>query len=108
AWLQGEVLEHHLAYWRRQLANLPTLQLPLDYPRPPVERFRGDVLSLHMPAVLADGLKRVSRQHGVTLFMALLAGFQVLLARYSGQDDIVVGTPIANRARPEIEGLIGF
>lgn len=107
-WLQGEVLTTHLAYWKRQLAGAPTLQLPTDRPRPAVQTFRGARHSLVLSPTLVQALKDLSQQHGVTLFMTLLAALQVLLHRYTGQDDIVVGSPIANRTRVETEGLIGF
>jgi non-ribosomal peptide synthetase component F len=107
-WLQGPVLETQLDYWTRQLEGSPLLRLPSDRPRPAVELYRRSELSFELPAKISDRLKSLSRQEGVTLFMTLLAGFQTLLYRYTGQDDIVVGTPIANRNRAEIEGLIGF
>jgi amino acid adenylation domain-containing protein len=108
-WLQGAVLETQLAYWMQQLSgNLPVLQLHTDRPRPPVLSYRGArqtrVLSKH----LAAALKALGQGEGATLFMTLLAAFQALLARYTGQEDILVGTPVANRQRPEIDGLIGF
>lgn len=107
-WLQGAVLEEHLDYWKRQLADLPVLQLPMDHPRPEVQSFDGASHSHMLPAELATALKELSQKEEATLFMILLAAFQALLARYSGQDDIVVGTYIANRNRAEIEDLIGF
>jgi natural product biosynthesis luciferase-like monooxygenase protein/amino acid adenylation domain-containing protein len=108
-WLQGTVVDEQLAYWRAQLAGAPPLlDLPTDFARPAVQSFRGAVMSFALPPLLTAQLHTVSRQVGVTLFMTLLAGFQVLMARYSGQDDIVVGSPIANRTRSEIEDLIGF
>ncbi|HEY6190004.1 MAG TPA: amino acid adenylation domain-containing protein, partial [Pyrinomonadaceae bacterium] len=107
-WLQGEVLDAQLSYWREQLADAPVLQLPTDRPRPAVQSYRGAHHSVRLDAALTDELKRISRQEGVTLFMLLLAAFQTLLSRYSGQEDIVVGSPIANRTRAEVEGLIGF
>jgi amino acid adenylation domain-containing protein/non-ribosomal peptide synthase protein (TIGR01720 family) len=107
-WLQGEELQRQLDYWSRQLAHVPTLQLPTDYPRPPVQTFRGAGQSAFIPLRLYEGLKGLSQRAGVTLFMLLLAAFKVLLLRYTSQTDIAVGTPIANRIRPELEGLIGF
>jgi amino acid adenylation domain-containing protein len=108
-WLQGEVLEQQMAYWREQLANAPAvLELPADRPRPVVQSFRGTTHSLAMSAELTESLKRLSRGEGVTLFMTLLAAFQTLLSRYTGQRGISVGTPIANRNRRETEPLIGF
>ncbi|MDZ7269873.1 MAG: amino acid adenylation domain-containing protein [candidate division KSB1 bacterium] len=108
-WLQGEILERQLAYWKQQLAGCPPLlELPTDRPRPAVHSFRGAQLNFMLPADLTGRVKELSRQMGTTLFMTLLAAFQVLLARYSNQKDICVGTPIANRNRAELEGLIGF
>jgi amino acid adenylation domain-containing protein len=108
-WLQGEVLETQIAYWQKQLAGAPALiELPTDHPRPAMQTFRGAHQSLVLPKHLKDGFKALSRQEGVTLFMTLLAAFKVLLNRYTSQDDVLVGTPIANRNRQETEGLIGF
>jgi len=108
-WLQGEVLEAQLAYWRKQLAGAPSmLELPTDRPRPTVQTYRGDRQSVVLSKTLSEALKALSQGEGVTLFMTLLAAFKALLYRYIGQDDIVVGTPIANRNRVETEGLIGF
>ncbi|MDY7024682.1 MAG: condensation domain-containing protein, partial [Cyanobacteriota bacterium] len=97
-----------LSYWKQQLTNLPTLNLPTDYPRPVHQTFRGKTDSLTISKELTEALKQLSRQQGVTLFMTLLAAFKILLHRYSRQNDIVIGSPIANRNRPEIESLIGF
>jgi amino acid adenylation domain-containing protein/non-ribosomal peptide synthase protein (TIGR01720 family) len=109
AWLRGAVLEAQLAYWRDQLGGeLPVLDLPLDRPRPPTQFYRGATQRFVLPAPLTGALKQLSRRAGVTLFMTLLAVFQTLLARYSGQADLAVGVPIANRTRAEIEHLIGF
>ena len=108
-WMSGEVLERELDYWRRQLADAPpVLKLPTDRPRPAVQSFEGSRHSFVLPAELSEQLRRLSREEGVTLFMTLLAGFQSLLARYSRQSDIVVGSPIAGRNRAETEALIGF
>ena len=107
-WLQGEVLEQQLRYWRQQLAEMPVLELPTDGARPAVQSYRGAHHSFRLAPELAAGLKELSQQEGVTLYMTLLAAFQVLLSRYSGQEDVVVGTDIANRNRAEIEPLIGF
>jgi amino acid adenylation domain-containing protein len=108
-WLAGEALERELEYWRRQLAGAPAaLELPTDRPRPAMFSHRGARYHFTLPRELADALSALSRREGVTLFMTLLAAFQVLLSRYSGQDDLVIGSPVANRSRPEIEGLIGF
>jgi aspartate racemase len=108
-WLHGQVLERQLSYWREKLASAPpTLDLPADRPRPPVQTFRGACQSLLLPSPLLHSLKVLSRQEGVTLFMTLLAAFKTLLHRYTGQDDLVVGSPIAGRTHVEMEGLIGF
>jgi acyl carrier protein len=142
-WLQGEVLETQIAYWKEQLAfaepqldspraglsratatadgrelrataqrrlagALALIDLPTDHPRPAVQTFRGAHQSLVLPKHLQEGFKALSRQEGATQFMTLLAAFNVLLYRYTSQDDLIVGTPIANRNRLETEGLIGF
>ncbi|RKT12301.1 amino acid adenylation domain-containing protein [Streptomyces sp. 1114.5] len=106
--LDGPVLAEQLAYWTGKLADPTPLELPVDRPRPAVWSARGATLSFRIPADLAERLKEVFRAHRVTPFMGLLAAFQVLLARYSGRDDIAVGTPVAGRNRAETEGLIGF
>ncbi|HEX5886219.1 MAG TPA: condensation domain-containing protein, partial [Pyrinomonadaceae bacterium] len=108
-WLQGAVLEQQLDYWKQQLAGAPAvLSLPVDRPRPARQTFKGGRVRQSMSQELSEQLQQLSRRHGVTLFMTLLAAFQLLLARYSGQEDVVVGTPVANRTRSELEGLIGF
>ena len=107
-WLQGEVLERQRSYWKQQLSGLSILQLPADRPRPAVQSYRGARQSFILPQAVADGLKALSRSEGATLFMTLLAAFQTLLHRYTGQHDIAVGCPVAGRGRAEIEGLIGF
>ncbi|MDM9379457.1 amino acid adenylation domain-containing protein [Chlorogloeopsis sp. ULAP01] len=108
-WLQGEVLDNLLSYWKKQLGgNLPILQLPTDYPRPPIQTFRGKRKSFTLSTDLTEALKTLSRHEDATLFMTLLAGFKTLLHRYSNQEDILVGSPIANRNRNDIEQLIGF
>ncbi len=103
-WLTGEVLEGQLAYWRDRLAGVPVLELPLDRPRPAVRSTAGAVIEFTVPAEAADGLRALSRRRGASMFMTVLAAFTVLLARYCGQDDVVVGTPIANRNRAETRG----
>ena len=108
AWLRDEVVEHLLAYWREKLADVPVLELPTDRPRPPRMSYRGEVEWFTLPTELTARLKALARQENATLFMTLLAAFQVLLLRYSGQEDFTVGTPVAGRNRPELEGLIGF
>lgn len=106
--LQGEVLEQQLAYWQRQLGgDLPVLELPTDRPRPAVQTYNGATYGFSIPQVVAERLKNLSQQEGATLFMALLAAFNVLLHRYSGQADLCIGTPVAGRSRAETEGLIG-
>ncbi len=108
-WLQGEVLESQRDYWKQQLnGKLPVLQLPTDYPRPPVQTYQGGYQSLDLPKNLTKALKDLSQQERGTLFMTLLAAFQTFLYRYTGQEDIIVGTPIAGRNQVEAEGLIGF
>lgn len=108
-WLQGEVLESQMSYWQKQLDGAPAvLELPTDHPRPAVQTFRGATYSFELSQKLSVALKSLSQQEGSTLFMTLLAAFKTLLGRYTGQEDIVVGSPIANRNRAEIEGLIGF
>lgn len=107
--LQGDVLETLLAYWKQQLdTEASVLELPTDQPRPPVQSSRGDRHPITLSPELSESLKLLSRQEGVTLFMTLLAAFQTLLYRYTGQVDISVGSPIANRSQPEIENLIGY
>ncbi|HKP82175.1 MAG TPA: amino acid adenylation domain-containing protein [Pyrinomonadaceae bacterium] len=108
-WLAGDVLDQQLAYWRKQLAgDLPVLDLPTDHPRPEVQSFRGATLTTLLPQRLSESLGVICRREGVTLFMLLLAAFKTLLCRYTGQDEIVIGAPIANRNNIEIENLIGF
>src|SRR6185437_4536905 len=108
-WLQGEVLEGQLSYWREQLSGLaPVLALPTDRERPAQQTYRGSWERFSVTKEVTEGLQRLSRQSGVTLFMTLLSAFGVLLSRYSGQKDVAIGTPIANRVRAETEGLIGF
>lgn len=108
-WLQGPVLEAELGYWSQRLAGSPAvLELPTDRPRPAIQTFRGASQTLVLPDSLTEALKTLSQREGVTLFMTLLAAFQTLLHRYSGQADILVGVPVAGRARPEVENLIGL
>ncbi|HJT66776.1 MAG TPA: amino acid adenylation domain-containing protein, partial [Pyrinomonadaceae bacterium] len=108
AWLQGDVFERQLEYWKQQLDGAQVLELPADRPRPPVQTYRGGYGTFNLDRQLADGLNELSRHLDATLFMTLLAAWQTLLHRYSGQQDIVVGSPIANRQRAETERLIGF
>ena len=108
-WLEGEVLDKQLEYWKQQLGvEPPVLELPTDRPRPPVQGHDRSSLSMRLSAGLGDQIKKLSMREGATLFMTLLAAFKVLLYRYTWQEQIVVGTPIANRNRAETEGLIGF
>jgi amino acid adenylation domain-containing protein len=108
-YVKGEVLQTQIAYWKEKLAAMPSaLELPTDHPRPAVSTFRGGSLASFIPKELTAMLRSFSQQQGVTAFMATLAVFQLLLARYSGQEDIAVGSPIAGRNRREIEELIGF
>jgi len=108
-WLAGDRLQTQLNYWKKQLSGLPPLlELPADRPRPLVQTYRGAKESFLIPRTLRSAIKKLSRQENVTLFMTLLAAFKTLLYRYTGQADIPVGSPIANRNRAEIQGLIGF
>lgn len=108
-WLQGKVLEEQLSYWKEQLQGpLAVLELPADRPRPAVQSYRGAAYCFTVSSAIAERLKALSRREGVTLFMVLLAAFKVLLWRYSGQQNLCIGTPVANRRRVELERLIGF
>ena len=108
-WLGSGVEDRELAYWRGALAGAPgLLRLPWDGPRATVSRHRGGVVEIGFDAALIGGLKGLCRAEGVTLFMALLAGFGLVLGRWSGQREVVIGTPVANRLRPELEGVVGF
>ncbi|MBD2019898.1 non-ribosomal peptide synthetase, partial [Leptolyngbya sp. FACHB-36] len=104
-WLQGDVLEAQLRYWRQQLKDVPLLNVSGSHS---VQRHQGAIQLLELPQRLLDALEELSQRSGVTLFMTLLAAFQTLLYRYSGQTDIAIGSPIANRHRSELEDLIGF
>jgi amino acid adenylation domain-containing protein len=107
--VEGEVLERQLAYWRERLAGAPELlELPTDRPRPPVQTYRGATVPVAFSPELLERLQALGRSEGATLYMTLLGAFQVLLSRYSGSEDIVVGSPIAGRTRREVEELIGF
>lgn len=111
-WLQREVgqvtLQKLLNYWRQQLAGISLLSLPIDRPKPARPSYQGATHFLEIPKSLSEALKTLAQQEGATLFMTLLAAFQILLHRYTQQEDISIGTPIANRNRSEIEPLIGF
>ncbi len=107
--LPPDSLAEHISYWRRQLGNdLPVLDLPSDYPRPPVQTFRGSMYPFTLSPSLTDAVKSLSRKEGVTLFQTLLAGFAALLCRYSGQDDLPIGSVTAGRDRSEIKPLLGY
>ncbi|HYR08117.1 MAG TPA: amino acid adenylation domain-containing protein, partial [Longimicrobium sp.] len=107
--LRGEVLDRQLAYWKERLAGAPALlELPTDRPRPAVQTYRGAEATLELPEGLLERLQALGRREGATLYMVLLAAFQALLSKYSGSEDVIVGTPIAGRTRGEVEGLIGF
>jgi len=108
-WLQGEMFADQLAYWKKQLAGAPAiLELPTDHPRPPVPTYRGSMHPFALSKGLTDALKDLSHREGVTLYITLVAAFQTLLHRYTDQDDLLIGTGIADRKRPEIQGLMGF
>ncbi|MFZ0538832.1 MAG: amino acid adenylation domain-containing protein, partial [Candidatus Sulfotelmatobacter sp.] len=108
-WLQGEILQEHLDYWQKKLSGtLPVLELPTEHPRPAVQTYNGSFSRSTLSGKLTESLKTLSQREGITLFTTLLAAFKVLLQRYTGQDDILVGAPIAGRNSAEIEGLIGF
>jgi amino acid adenylation domain-containing protein len=103
-----DALSRQLEYWKSRLAGLVPLELFADRPRPAVQTSRGDRVTFAVPAGVAGGLRALGREHGLTLFMVLLAAFKVFLSRHTGKADVAVGTPIAGRTRPEVEGLIGF
>ncbi|MGZ3460593.1 MAG: condensation domain-containing protein, partial [Archangium sp.] len=108
-WLQGRELDKQLSYWKQQLAGAPAhLELATDTPRPPVQGHRGSSVPVRLPKATWEALKALAQREGVTPFMLLLAAFQVLLHRHSGEEDISIGTPIAGRSRPETQGLIGL
>ncbi|MFN4925259.1 condensation domain-containing protein, partial [Bradyrhizobium sp.] len=108
-WLSSEALARQGAYWKDALAGAPALlELPWDRPRPPEQNYAGAMVPVRLDAGLTGALKALSQRHGTTLYMTLLAGWAALLSRLSGQEDVVIGSPVANRGRAEIEGLIGF
>jgi amino acid adenylation domain-containing protein len=108
-WLVGEVLEEQVKYWKEQLRGAPgLLELPTDRPRPPLQSYKGEVRNRAIGGEVLEAVKELSQKQGATLFMTLLAGLYVVLHRHSGAEDVVVGSPIANRNREETEGLIGF
>ena len=109
AWLSGQTLERQIAWWRERLAGAPPLlELPTDHPRAAAPDTRAGHVFRALPPETAQGVRALARREGATLYMVLLAALDLLLARWSGQEDVVVGTPIANRTRRETEGLIGF
>jgi len=107
-WLQGPALEDQLGFWRTQLEGLSAFVLPTDHPRPPVQTYGGSHQTITLSRELSESLKRLRLDEGMTLYMVMLAAFYALLHRYSGETDVVVGTPVAGRNRIEIEPLIGF
>src|SRR5882762_9017944 len=108
-WMEGDLLQEQAEYWKTALAGAPALlEVPGDHARPAEQDYAGGFLGLELDTKLTFGLKELSRRHGATLYMTLLAGWAALLGRLSGQEDVVIGTPVANRGRSEIEGLIGF
>jgi amino acid adenylation domain-containing protein len=108
-WFQGVAREKQLSFWQEQLAGAPQiLNLPTDRPRPPVQRFAGGAHTVHIPQSLVARVATLGAQNGATLFMTTLAAFAVLLSRYSAQDDLLIGSPVANRTRSEVEPLIGL
>ncbi|MGB8343744.1 MAG: condensation domain-containing protein, partial [Ktedonobacteraceae bacterium] len=108
-WPESDALAEHLAYWRQQLAQAPALlALPTDHPRPIIPAWRGSTYRFTLSQALTDGLKALSQQEGLTLYMLMIALFQLLLARYTGQADILLGTAISNRNRPDLQALLGF
>ncbi|MGH8078983.1 MAG: amino acid adenylation domain-containing protein, partial [Lysobacter sp.] len=108
-WLSGEVLEKQSEYWRQALAGAPALlELPTDRSRPPQQSFVGDAVAVEFDSQLTTSLRKLAQRHGATLFMTVLSAWMSVLSRLSGQDDVVVGSAVANRTRPEIEPLIGF
>ena len=108
-WIAGEVLQQQAEYWRRTLEGAPALlELPADHARPAQQNYAGGMVGVMLDEELTAGLKELSRRQGTTLFMTLLAGWAALLGRLSGQGEVVIGTPVANRGRSEIEELIGF
>src|SRR6266511_2065148 len=108
AYLAGGALEAEVGYWKEKLKDAATLDLPTDHARPPAPSYRGGKEKVELGKELSEGLRNLSRREGATMFMTLMAAFKTLLMRYSGEEDISVGTAIANRTRREVEGLIGF
>src|SRR5262249_18933072 len=107
-WLQGDLLQEQLAYWKKRLADVPVLDLPTDKPRSAIMGTKAGNHPVHLPAELTRKLKQLGRSEGVTVFMSLMAAFNAALSSFSGQKDIAVGSPVANREQLETEGLIGL
>ncbi|MFC4592531.1 non-ribosomal peptide synthetase, partial [Sphaerisporangium corydalis] len=107
-WQRDHTATEHLDYWRHQLEDAPVLDLPTDHPRPATMTYQGHSHRFHLPPDLVTAIHQTGHQQGATLFMTLLAAFTTLLSRYSGQDDVSVGTPLAGRDRPELEDMVGF
>ncbi len=107
-WFRAAVLERQLRYWKQQLTGVTPLELPTDHTRPPIQSYRGARLDVALPKELLQRIKELSKREGVTVYMTLLAAFQVLLGRYANQREVTIGSPIANRNWLETEGLIGF
>jgi myxalamid-type nonribosomal peptide synthetase MxaA len=107
-WSQGKELESQLDYWRGRLADAPELELPTDRPVPRVQSYRGETVNIALDSALSTRLRAFAQSHGMTLFMVSYAAWAILVSRLSGQEDVVIGTPVANRRQPELEGLIGF
>jgi len=108
AWAGSDEMLRRLSYWRRRLEGAPSLELPLDHPRPPRQRFRGGMEALLLNSDLTSGLREIARDAGCTLFQVICAAFAVLMHRYSGQDDVVFGTMADLRLRPELESMVGY
>jgi amino acid adenylation domain-containing protein len=108
SYLAGEILDREVRYWKEQLQDAPIMELPTDHPRPVALTYRGGTERVWIGKELSEGLRKICRQEGATLFMALMAALKVVLMRYSGEEDISVGTVVAGRTRRELEGLIGF
>ncbi len=106
--MRGETLLRFTRYWTERLAGVPALELPTDRPRPPIRGDLGGLCEFTLSRSTSDRLRAVCREQGVTPFMAFLAAYEVLLSRYSGQVDFAIGTPVANRPRAELEGLVGY
>jgi surfactin family lipopeptide synthetase A len=107
-WLKGNTLEQQLDFWRNNLADVATLELPTDYPRPPTQTFAGSQYSVSISTELTQQIRQLSLKANVTLFTALFSVFSLLLSRYSNQEDIAIGTVVAGRTIQEIENLVGF